>query len=80
MEKDKEDYRDKIEALQQEFMKDRDEPVRLGKGNENLRKAVEHLKADLEKLQQETNAHEDEAEKVNKQTQGLAKQVGELDA
>jgi len=31
-------------------MKDRDEPVRLGKGNENLRKAVEHLKADLEKL------------------------------
>lgn len=32
-------------------MKDRDEPVRLGKSNENLRKAVEHLKADLEKLQ-----------------------------
>jgi hypothetical protein len=31
-------------------MKDRDEPMRLGKGNENLKKAVEHLKSDLEKI------------------------------
>jgi hypothetical protein len=31
-------------------MKDRDEPLRLGKGNENLKKAVEHLKSDLEKI------------------------------
>lgn len=50
MEKDKDEKKDKIEALQSDYMKDRDEPVRLGKGNENLRKAVEHLKADLEKL------------------------------
>jgi hypothetical protein len=32
MEKDKEEKKDKIEALQSEYMKDRDEPVRLGKG------------------------------------------------
>jgi hypothetical protein len=50
LEKDKEEYKDKIEGLQAEFMKDRDEPVRIGKGNDNLRKAVDHLRADLEKL------------------------------
>jgi len=35
-------------------LKERDEPIRLGKGNENLKKAVEHLKSDLEKLQSDT--------------------------
>ena len=54
-------------------MKDRDEPVRIGKGNENLRKAVEHLKADLEKLQTDTKTVEDEIEKEKKQNETLQK-------
>jgi len=74
MEKDKEDYRDKIEALQQEYMKDRDEPVRLGKGNENLKKAVEHLKADLEKLKSDTKAVEEDVERERKATEAIIKQ------
>jgi chromosome segregation ATPase len=74
LEKEKEDKKDKIEALQQDYMKDRDEPVRLGKGNENLRKAVEHLKADLEKLVGETKAVEDEVEKERKAAEAIVKQ------
>ncbi len=73
MERDKEEYKDKIEALQAEYMKDRDEPVRIGKGNENLRKAVEHLKADLEKLQQESKAVEEDIEKEKKQGEQIQK-------
>ena len=51
MDKEKEEYKEKIETLQQDFLKERDEPNRLGKGNENLKKAVEHLRSDLEKIQ-----------------------------
>lgn len=78
MEKDKEEYKDKIEALQQDYMKDRDEPVRIGKGNENLKKAVEHLKADLEKLQNETKAVDDEIEREKKSAEGFQKQKQEI--
>lgn len=73
MEHDKEEYKDKIEALQAEYMKDRDEPVRIGKGNENLRKAVEHLRADLEKLQSETKAVEEDIEKEKKAGESIVK-------
>ncbi len=78
MERDKEEYKDKIEALQGEYMKDRDEPVRIGKGNENLKKAVEHLKADLEKLQQETKAVEEDIEKEKKAGESIQKQKQEI--
>lgn len=50
MEQKKDELKERIESLQQEFLKERDEPIRLGKGNENLKKAVEHLRSDLEKL------------------------------
>ena len=73
-ERKKEEQRDKIEALQQDYMKDRDEPVRLGKGNENLKKAVEHLKSDLEKLVAETKAVDEEVERERKNTEGIQKQ------
>ena len=73
MEHDKEEYKDKIEALQAEYMKDRDEPVRIGKGNENLRKAVEHLRADLEKLQSETKTVEEDIEKEKKAGENIVK-------
>jgi len=39
-------------------LKERDEPIRLGKGNENLKKAVEHLQSDLKKLVDDTEAAE----------------------
>ena len=44
-------------------MKDRDEPVRIEKQNENIRKAVEHLKFDLAKLVADTKAADEETEK-----------------
>jgi len=71
MEKVKEDKKDQIEALQQDYMKDRDEPVRLAKNNDNLRKAVEHLKADLDKLVSETKALDEEVEKEKKAKEAL---------
>lgn len=74
MEKDKEDYRDKIEALQAEYMKDRDEPTRLKKGNDNLTKAVEHLKSDLEKLKSDTKTVEEDVERERKATEAIIKQ------
>jgi prefoldin subunit 5 len=54
MDKKKDAYKEEIELLQQNFLKERDEPIRLGKGNENLKKAVEHLKSDLDKLVSDT--------------------------
>ena len=66
MDKEKEDYKDKIEALQQDFLKERDEPNRLGKGNENLKKAVEHLKTDLETLTSKTKTVENQLEQEQK--------------
>ena len=78
LEKDKEEYKDKIDALQSDFMKDRDEPVRIGKGNDNLRKAVDHLRADLEKLKLETTAAEEEAEKERSSAKLINKQIMEL--
>lgn len=58
MEKKKETYKEEIETLQQNFLKERDEPIRLGKGNENLKKAVEHLQSDLKKLVDDTESAE----------------------
>lgn len=58
MDKEKEEKKERIEQLQQEFLKERDEPNRLGKGNENLKKAVEHLRSDLEKLTSDTKTVE----------------------
>lgn len=55
-------------------MKDRDEPVRLAKNNDNLRKAVEHLKADLDKLIADTKALDDEVEKEKKAKEALVTQ------
>lgn len=66
MDKEKDDYKEKIEALQQDFLKERDEPNRLGKGNENLKKAVEHLRSDLEKLQSDNKTVELQLESENK--------------
>jgi hypothetical protein len=36
--------------VQQIFLKERDEPVRLGKGNDIISKGVLHLKTELDKL------------------------------
>ena len=58
MEKKKDELKERIESLQQDFLKERDEPIRLGKGNENLKKAVEHLRSDLEKLESDTKTVE----------------------
>ncbi len=66
MDKEKEEYKDKIESLQQDFLKERDEPNRLGKGNENLKKAVEHLRSDLDKLNSDTKTVEMQLEQEQK--------------
>ena len=51
--KTKEELKEEFEALQGNYIKEKDEPTRLGKGNENLRIAVQHLKNDMESLQKE---------------------------
>jgi len=42
-----------LEKEKQNYYKEKDEPVRLGKGNDNIRKGVNHLNSELEKLVQE---------------------------
>lgn len=50
----KDKKREEFDKLQSDYIKEKDEPVRLGKGNENLRIAVEHLRTDLEGLRKDT--------------------------
>jgi chromosome segregation ATPase len=50
--------KEKYDARQVDFLKEKDEPVRLGKSNENLRIAVEHLRGDLESLNREIESFE----------------------
>ena len=52
-EKSKEELKEEFEGLQGNYIKEKDEPTRLGKGNENLRIAVQHLKNDMESLKKE---------------------------
>ena len=50
-------------------MKEKDEPLRMGKGNDNLRIAVEHLKSDLDGYVRETEDQDRlfaEQEKIHK--------------
>ena len=53
LEQTKEELKEEFEGLQGNYIKEKDEPTRLGKGNENLRIAVQHLKNDMEGLQKE---------------------------
>jgi len=66
LEKKKEDYKEQIEQLQHDYLKERDEPNRLSKTNENLRKQVEHVKSDLDKLVQGTKLVEQQLEAEQK--------------
>lgn len=44
---------EEYERQKQIYYKEKDEPIRLGKGNDNIRKGVTHLQNELEKLQLE---------------------------
>ena len=50
----KDELKEEYEGLMANYLKEKDEPVRLGKGNENLKIAVDHLKTDLEELVRDT--------------------------
>ena len=54
----KDGLKEKFDAKQIAYFKEKDEPLRLGKSNENLRIAVEHLKSDLDGLKRETETLE----------------------
>lgn len=42
--------RDQFGDVQEIYIKERDEPIRLGKGNDIISKGVVHLKAEMDKL------------------------------
>ena len=46
----KDDLRDKFDGLQNEYLKQKDEPNRLGKNNDNMQIAVNHLKSELDSI------------------------------
>ena len=50
LEKKKDIKREENEKQTAAYLKIKDEPVRIGKGNENLKIAVNHLKSELEGL------------------------------
>jgi chromosome segregation ATPase len=72
----KEQQKEKFDSRQADYIKEKDEPVRLGKGNENLRIAVDHLKNDLANLKRETEQHEKSKEKEDKIAEELAQKSG----
>lgn len=51
----REELKEKLANKQILYFKEKDEPTRLSKGNENIRIAVEHLKADYQGLIQEAD-------------------------
>lgn len=67
--------KEKYDAKQAEFIKEKDEPVRLGKGNENLKIAVDHLKNDLSNLKRDTEHHEKSKEKEDKLAADLSEKL-----
>lgn len=54
LESKKDGLREDFNELQAKYIKLRDEPVRLGKGNDNLQIAVNHLQSELDALTGET--------------------------
>ncbi len=58
-------------------MKERDEPIRLGKGNDIVSKGVVHLKTELEKLSQDKENVRQVLAKEKKQLEHLDELVGE---
>ena len=61
----KDKKREEFDKLQSDYIKEKDEPVRLGKGNENLRIAVEHLRTDLDGLRKDTEQAQASLKKEN---------------
>lgn len=53
LDKKKEVTREEQEKQNSAYLKIKDEPIRIGKGNENLRIAVNHLKSELESLKRD---------------------------
>ena len=50
--------KDKYDARQIDYLKEKDEPIRLGKSNQNLNIAVKHLEEDLKSLNREIENYE----------------------
>lgn len=42
-----------FEKQKEIYYKEKDEPIRLGKGNDNIRKGVNHLQEELKKIEME---------------------------
>ena len=72
LEAKKDMQKEKYDSRQADFIKEKDEPVRLGKGNENLKIAVDHLKNDLANLKRDTEQHEKSKEKEDKLASDLS--------
>ena len=66
LETKKDQQKEKYDSRQADYVKEKDEPVRLGKGNDNLKIAVDHLKTDLANLKTTTENHEKSKEKEDK--------------
>lgn len=54
LENKKDQLKEEFEGLQNQYLKIKDEPLRLGKGNDNLQIAVDHLKSELDGLKRDT--------------------------
>jgi hypothetical protein len=54
MELKKEQLKEEHEALQQGYLKDKDEPNSLGKKNKSIEEGVSHLSSELKKLEEQT--------------------------
>ena len=50
----KDELREQFDTLHNQYQKLKDEPNRLGKGNENLQIAVNHLRNELDSLKKDT--------------------------
>lgn len=75
LESKKDQQKEKYDARQADYIKEKDEPVRLGKGNENLKIAVDHLKNDLANLKKDTEMHEKSKEIEDQKSHELQEKI-----
>ena len=57
----KDDLREKFDGLQAEYLKQKAEPNRLGKNNDNMQIAVNHLKSELDSIHRDISTLETQA-------------------
>ena len=75
----KDELREKFDGLQGEYLKQKDEPNRLGKNNDNMQIAVNHLKSELDSIHRDIKTLTTQETNEKEATVKLAEKKKEVD-